>query len=78
MGLKLMIVGKGKIDKTIHLALRVLSSEYLPAMLVYNTSNVNLQESPSPLRELIIPNAALALMGPASNISSRILKPMFI
>jgi hypothetical protein len=47
-------------------------------MVIYGSSHVNLSDhQPSPLKDLIIPQAALALMGPAANISSRILKPLF-
>ncbi|CAD8209393.1 unnamed protein product [Paramecium pentaurelia] len=59
-------------------SLKLITSEYLPSIVIYNLSYIPLQDQPQqPLRECIIPSAAIELMGTAANVSSRLLRPLF-
>ncbi|CAK62836.1 unnamed protein product (macronuclear) [Paramecium tetraurelia] len=59
-------------------SLKLVTSEYLPSIVIYNLSYIPLQDQPQqPLRECIIPSAAIELMGTAANVSSRLLRPIF-
>ncbi|CAK63963.1 unnamed protein product (macronuclear) [Paramecium tetraurelia] len=65
-------------QKLYNSSIKLFTSEYLPSIVIYNLSYIPLQDQPQqPLRECIIPSAAIELLGTAANVSSRLLKPIF-
>ncbi|CAD8122370.1 unnamed protein product [Paramecium sonneborni] len=59
-------------------SMKLVTSEYLPSIVIYNLSYIPIQDqAQQPLRECIIPSAAIELMGTAGNVSSRLLRPIF-
>ncbi|CAD8200746.1 unnamed protein product [Paramecium pentaurelia] len=65
-------------QKLYNSSIKLFTSEYLPSIVIYNLSYIPIQDQPQqPLRECIIPSAAIELMGTAANVSSRLLKPIF-